>query len=62
MLVSDNHMIYTEGPMKGAFYYAPIEFPLDQLVAKWTVLGDQKRRQNKQIILRELREKQYAAL
>lgn len=61
-LVSDNHMVYTEGPLKGEFYYPPIDFPLEQLKddGKWTVLGDQKRRTNKAILLREIRERQYA--
>lgn len=51
-LVSDNNMRHSEGDMQGELYYPALEIHLEEIIRKWAVIGDQKRRLNKGIMTR----------
>lgn len=57
LLVSDNTMLNNSGPLIGKLAYPEQHLHLDLIDEVWEVIGDQKRRKNKAILLRELREK-----
>jgi|GEM_PF-1971314 len=49
-LYSDNTMVQETGPRKGKYFYPPLDVKIEEIRAKWSVIGDQKRRKN-QVIL-----------
>lgn len=58
-LVSDNTILHPDGPRVGKPMYPPQDIQREIIDEVWEVIGDQKRRKNKAILLRNLREKQY---
>jgi len=49
ILYSDNTMKHESGPREGKYFYPPQEIHKSEIMRKWAVIGDQKRRKNKPI-------------
>lgn len=55
-LYSDNTMKHDTGPREGKYFYPPKDIPVSTIVAVYEVIGDCKRRKNKVVMLRNIRE------